>query len=230
MKVYKINYKVYLMRNIGLIDMLSEIGAVIDKALITSKEYQNFHNNNAYKYYCFSGFKPIEKGNVYKKNNIYTITIRTIDYQLAQYLKNTLPIVYTEGIKGLVAEISDIPYNRPFEKIYSLTPLIVSANGYWKDNLQLAQYEKALKENLIKKYNSITNSKIDENFELYTQIEFLNSNPIPTHYKNITFLGDSIEIMIAGNTAAQNLAYMALGTGLLEKNARGYGYVDYRLY
>ena len=46
-------------------------------------------------------------------------------------------------------------------------------------------------------------------------------------YKNIHLLGDKISIEIAQNERAQKLAYLALGTGVLENNSRGFGFMNY---
>ena len=62
-------------------------------------------------------------------------------------------------------------------ELYALTPVIMKSDeGYWKNKISLDEYERLLKENLIKKYNEFTNQKLDENFELYTHIKFINKN------------------------------------------------------
>ena len=69
---------------------------------------------------------------------------------------------------------------------------------------------------------------MEEEFSLFTGVEFLNKCPVATEYKGIKLLGDKLRLHIADNTSAQSLAYMALGTGILEMNARGFGFVNYR--
>ena len=59
-------------------------------------------------------------------------------------------------------------------------------------------------------------------------LEFLNEGPIVMEYKNVKLLGDKVRLQIADNDSAQKLAYMSLGTGLLEMNSRGAGFVNYR--
>ncbi|MDM8128617.1 CRISPR-associated endoribonuclease Cas6, partial [Paraclostridium benzoelyticum] len=103
-----------------------------------------------------------------------------------------------------------------------------SDNGYWKGNLSLRDFEKRLIETLIKKYNRINNTKIDEDFEFYTTLEFKNRKPCTMNIKNIKLLGDKISLNISDNEIAQELAYMSLGVGLLECNSRGAGFMNYR--
>lgn len=66
------------------------------------------------------------------------------------------------------------------ESIYSITPVIAKfEDGYWKGSNTVEDLEKRIRENLIKKYNEFTNSKIDENFELFNMIKFINKNLFP---------------------------------------------------
>lgn len=228
MKVFEIKLKVYLLQDIMFENIQSEISSFIDGALGKNAELKKFHERNEFKNYCFDGLYPIEKNKVYSSDNIYTITLRTINKDLADFFVNKLVNEYNKTIKGLTCEIRIIP-KKIIEKIYSITPVIMKdKNGYWKGNLSLQEYEKRIIENLIKKYNYFMNSKINENFQLYDSISFKNKRPIPSNYKNVTLLGDKISLNISQEALAQEIAYMSLGTGVLEMNARGYGFVNYR--
>ena len=65
-------------------------------------------------------------------------------------------------------------------------------------------------------------------FQLYERIELNNEYPIPLKYKNIKILGDKITIYIGSDERAQELAYFAIGVGLLEMNPRMCGFVGYK--
>ena len=228
MTVYEVKLKVFLLENIQLEDIHSRITKFIDGAMSKDKELLEIHNRNNFKNYCFDSMYPMEVDKVYKKGNIYTLTIRTINAKLAEFFLKTLVNEYNETMKGLTIEIRILP-KKHIAKIYSLTPVIIKNDfGYWKGNLSLEEFERRIKENLIKKYNSINETKIDEDMELYTGIELKNKKPIGTNYKNIKLLGDKISINISDESIAQELAYMSLGTGLGEMNSRGYGFCNYR--
>ncbi|WP_252250777.1 CRISPR-associated endoribonuclease Cas6 [Clostridium sp. ZBS13] len=228
MNVFQIKLKVFLLEDIILENLQSNLSAFIDKGLSKDSELLKFHQSNNFKYYCFDSLYPIEKDKVYKKNNIYTLTIRTIDKELAKFFTNILVNEFNNCIKALTSEIRIIP-KKHIDKIYSITPAIMkNDNGYWKSKMTLDDFERRLKENLIKKYNTIINTKINEDFDLYITIEFKNNKPIATSYKEIKLLGDKISLNIAENEMAQNLAYMSIGTGILENNGRGFGFVNYR--
>ena len=115
------------------------------------------------------------------------------------------------------------------EFVYTLTPLIVKdERGYWRSVMSEEEFARRIRINLANKWNSFNNDNIDENFQLYTTMEFLNKVPISIEYKNVKLLGDKIRLSVADNEIAQKMAYMSLGTGLGEMNSRGAGFVNYR--
>ncbi|MBV7273827.1 CRISPR-associated endoribonuclease Cas6 [Clostridiaceae bacterium UIB06] len=228
MKVYEISILVFLLEEIDSNDTFTKISAFIDSGMAKVPELLKLHNQNIYKNYCFNSFYPIEEDKKYKQGKTYTIQLRTLDKNLADFFYTDLVNHFNNSIKALTAKIKVIP-KKHIEKIYSITPIILkNEGGYWKGNISLTDFERRLKENLIKKYNLLTDTKINENFQLYTSIEFRNHKPVAINYKGRKILGDKISINISDEKISQELAYMCLGTGILEMNARGAGYVNYK--
>ena len=228
MKINQIRVKIYLLKNIKYNDIQTEISRYIDETMSKNESFLNLHQRNEFKNYCFDSFYPIEEDKVYKEGRMYTFTIRTTNDNLATFLTKEMANNFNDSIKGITTEAKIIP-KKFIEKIYTLTPIIIKTDsGYWKGNLSLDDFERRIKENLIKKYNEINNTKIEEDFELYDSIEFKNKKPVSINYKNIKLLGDKIAINISSEPLAQELAYLSLGTGLGEMNSRGLGYVNYR--
>lgn len=228
MQVYQIRIKLYMLTDVALNRIQTNLTAFIDKGFLENEELLQMHEENKFKNYCYDLPYPIEKDKIYKKGKIYTVTIRTIDPGLAKYFQEVCVNSYTDEVKGLTSEIRIIP-KKVIDSIYTLTPVILKDDkGYWRKHMQLAEFENQLKVNLIKKWNRFTGEKLSEDFSLYTLLEFLNETPVPMEYKSIKLLGDKIRLQIADNETAQKLAYMALGTGLLSMNSRGAGYVNYR--
>ena len=217
-----------MLTDVALNRIQTNLTAFIDKGFLENEELLQMHEENKFKNYCYDLPYPIEKDKIYKKGKIYTVTIRTIDPRLAKYFQEVCVNSYTDEVKGLTSEIRIIP-KKVIDSIYTLTPVILKDDkGYWRKHMQLAEFENQLKVNLIKKWNAFTGEKLSEDFNLYTLLEFLNETPVPMEYKSIKLLGDKIRLQIADNETAQKLAYMALGTGLLNMNSRGAGYVNYR--
>ena len=228
MQVFQVRIKLFLLQDLEVDYIQDKLNGYIDKAFSKDEELRIFHEENKFKCYCFDSLYPVEKDKIYKKNNIYTLTLRTVHKKLADFFCEKLVNEYDNNFKGLTSEVRIIP-KKYLDKIYSVTPIILKNDeGYWKYKLTMDQFEKRLKENLIKKYNFIMNTKIDEDFELYNSIEFNNKKPIAVPYKNVKLLGDKITLKAADNSIAQELLYMSLGTGLLEMNSRGQGFVNYR--
>lgn len=228
-KVYTVKIRLYILKDIPLEDIFGAVTAFLDNGLTDSPHFAEFHNDNKYKNYCFDNPYPLEEDKIYKKGRIYTLSIRTLDAALAEYFSNYVVNTYTDKLKGLTSQVGILP-SKLVDMLYTLTPAILKckSSGYWRDEMSIEQYEERLKVNLIKKWNAFHGEKIDEDFELFTGVEFLNKCPIATKYKGIKLLGDKLRIRIADNEIAQGMAYMALGAGVLEMNSRGFGYVNYR--
>lgn len=226
--VMQIRIRIYLLNDIPASKMLAETAAFLDKQLVQDKEFAELHSMNQFKNYCYDSLYPVEPDKIYHKDKIYTLTIRTIDRALACFFEKRAVNGYTETMKALTAEVRLIP-RKQIDLIWSLTPVILKCeNGYWRDSLSIEQYEERLKINLLKKWKQFYGEKLEEDFELFIGIEFLNKMPIAVEYKGIRLLGDKPRLHIAENETAQELAQMAVGGGLGEMNARGMGFCSYR--
>lgn len=228
MKIFESQIKVYCLDDINKKDVYTQLSKLIDSCLMSSPVTSKIHQEQKYKFYNFGALQPFEKDGTYKKGNIYSFVLRTADESLAKYFRETLESQYTKVLKVLTVNTKQIK-PIPLDKIYTLTPLIMKFDtGYWRGNYSVDVFEKRLKDNLIKKFNEYSQAKIDEDFELFSYISFDNIKPIGFSYKDITLLGDKITLGIATNEVAQQLAYLAIGSGLGEMNARGAGFVGYK--
>lgn len=226
--VKELKVKVYLLENIRLEDTMASLASIIDRCLSKSEKYLEFHEKREFKYYTFNLLYPLETDKVYKEGNIYTFIVRTVDSELEEFLVKNLVNYFDKKFKVLTISSQNV-LKKQISDIYSITPVIIKSDeGYWKNNISLDDYEKRLKLNLIKKYNSFTQNSIDEDFEFFNHIRFNNQKPISTKYKNVSVLGDKLNINIADNSLAQELIYFALGTGLGEMNGRGFGFINFK--
>lgn len=232
MKVYQIRIKLYLLKDIIAQDVQIMLTRFIDKSLFAKENLGKLHNTNTYKNYCYDLLSPLEKDKIYKKGKIYTLTIRTIDEDMAEFFYEVCPNINTREFKGLTAEKRVLP-RKIIEFIYTLTPMIIKAeNGYWKNCMSQEEFEQRFIINLTKKINNFKgdiNDKDEINMEkFYSTIEFLNKTPVPMKYKNIKLLGDKVRLAILDDEKSQEMAYLSLGVGLGEMNSRGAGFVNYR--
>ena len=123
MKVYEIRIRVYILENIPYQKMLSQEAHFIDSALARDKNWLEYHKERQYKNYSFGGLYPVEKDGLYKRDKIYTITMRTMDAELAKYLTRVLRNHYTRAMKGLTMETRIIP-KKIISELYTLTPVL----------------------------------------------------------------------------------------------------------
>ena len=229
MKVYQIRIKLYLLKDIDLDDCQTELTRFIDSIFGISKELLAFHKANRFKFYTYDMLYPCAINRQYQKDRIYTCTIRTTEPTLAKLFSEKLVNQYNDYFKALTSEIK-ILSPAFIEKLYSITPCVIKTEqGYWRESMNLSQYQERIKVNLIKKYNQMNQVKLDENFDLFTGIKLLNRKPYALKYKDITLLGDKLELTICKNPTAQTLARMALGTSIGELGSRGCGFVNYKM-
>lgn len=225
--VYQIRMKLFSLKTIPYDEVQSSLAAFIDQGLVKNN-LKEVHYQNRYKWYIFDGLYPVEVSRIYERENIYTFTIRTIDKELALFFSNVLTQFSNNTFKALTSEIKIIA-KKHITKIFSITPCVLKDQaGYWKDHMTLEEFENRIKVNLIKKKNEFDETKMDEDFQLFTAIVLKNKVPIGIKYKDIKLLGDKIEATISDHPLAQELAYMALGCGILENNGRGYGFMNFR--
>ena len=226
-KVLQVRLKVYFLENVPAENIQAETAAFLDKGLVQDTEYARLHEERNYKQYCYDSPYPVERDKVYRQGKIYTITIRSLDANLAKYFAEQVVNVYTKSMKGLMAEVKVIP-QKHVDMLYMLTPVIVRCeNKYWRDSLSIVQFEERLKINLLKKWKQFSGEKMQEDFEMFTGIEFLNKCPVAVGYKGVRLLGDKLRLYIAENEEAQKLAQVAIGAGAGEMNGRGFGYCNY---
>ena len=228
MKVYEMYVKVYCVSNLSKNNILEQISKLIDTCLVENEIWKDYHLKLGYKYYSYSGLKPLEKDGQYKQGNIYTFVLRTCEEGLKEHFRIHLHKQYTSYFKVLTVEHKEIR-EQFIEKIYALTPMILKFDtGYWRGHYSEEIFEKRLRENMIKKYNLLNAIKIDEDFELFNYIRFDNQKPVAFHYKDIILLGDKVTLGIATNQIAQSLAYLSIASGIGEMNSRGAGFIGYK--
>ncbi|MGO5038448.1 CRISPR-associated endoribonuclease Cas6 [Roseburia faecis] len=228
--IYEISLKIYTLVDIPTEQLLGKEAAFIDSALGLDDQWIKYHEDNKYKLYSYDMLYPIEKDGGYLKDHIYTFRIRTVNVDLAKYFSQVLPNHYTRELKGLVAENRILP-KKTISEIYTLTSVVMKfEDGYWRGKYPIEVFEQRLFSNAVKKYKQYTGEEVNEDFQWYTQITFLNKKPVPLSYdsKKIKLLGDKINLKIADNKQAQELTYFMLGAGLGELNSRGAGTCNYR--
>ena len=97
--------------------------------------------------------------------------------------------------------------------------------------MSLQQFEERLKVNLIKKWNAFPgNDKMEEDFQLYDLLEFINQKPVPFIISRYACWGIRYACIFPITRELRNWAYFSLFAGVGECNSRGAGFVNYQWY
>lgn len=227
-KVYEVTIKVFLKKDIELINLQNKLSNYMNMFLTKNEKYTDLHKSKEYKPYSFDNLYPLEKDKLYKKDNIYQFRFRTINSDLAMYVYDNIDDFTNEDIKGLTTDISIIKNNK-IKTIFTLTPVIIKNDeGYWENIMDFDDFEKRIKDNLYKKYKYFINEDLEEQ-GFYSLIK-IKSGPIKINYKDVSLLGDKLELEIKEDKLSQDLVYLALGVGIGENNASGFGFVGYQYF
>ena len=83
MQVYQIRIKLFTLKDIHADKMQEKLTVWIDTGFAGSEELLQMHEKNCFKNYCYDMPYKIERDKIYKREHIYTVTIRTIDPKLS---------------------------------------------------------------------------------------------------------------------------------------------------
>lgn len=222
MQYYNIKVAVLLKNDTQAFENYEKISKLISASMLKDQTLKQLHEENRYKNYVFCNLYPIEKDGVYKAGNIYTFQIRTIDFKLGLKIKQVLNNFQNEEFKVIVSDL-ETSTQRKINTLATLTPAIITSDkGDYLINNDMQLVKERILANAQKKYNQLYNEKIDMDF--IKSIKKINNKPIKIPYKSINILGYKFEIEVKDDPISQNLAYLILSVGLLEKNAEGFGF------
>lgn len=222
MQYYNIKVAVLLKNDTQAFENYEKISKLISASMLKDQTLKQLHEENRYKNYVFCNLYPIEKDGIYKAGNIYTFQIRTIDFKLGLKIKQVLNNFQNEEFKVIVSDL-ETSTQRKINTLATLTPAIITSDkGDYLINNDMQLVKERILANAQKKCNQLYNEKIDMDF--IKSIKQTNNKPIKIPYKNINILGYKFEIEVKDDPISQNLAYLILSVGLLEKNAEGFGF------
>ena len=229
MLVFELPLKICILSPLPFLQAAEKIGRFIESALWEVGLYPpDDEASYAGWPYTFDLPFPIESGLIYQPGKIYTVRIRTIRQELAEFFVRRLPVHQSEEMQGLSGELKIIP-RFALEKVYTLTPVVMKMKcGYWRNRMKVPEYEERLKRNLIRKYRLFGERTLSADFPLSCDLSFTNRKPVRVPYQDKALLGDKLSLTASQNESAQELLYMALGTGMGENNTGGCGFLSYR--
>lgn len=238
MQVFEGTLKLYLLKDVFNKNYQEKISAIIDKCLLGDETKKDFHEKRALKGYVFNGFfdkNAKSKDFKYPAGSVYSVRIRSLNKELMDYFKNNLSKVRTLEMQALTFDYRALP-DTIVKTIYSITPAICKfEDGYWQKSHTLDDVMKRVEQNARKKLELFGESVPDDS-DFIISVKKLNSYPIVREFnrkgspndgnRKINLLCDKFEFEISPTENSQKLAKAIIGAGLLEMNARGFGYVN----
>lgn len=219
MKYYEVMAITYLQEDIHFKESSYRISKYISKAMALDEISLDRHLEKGFKHYVFSGLFPIEKEKVYKAGRIYIFRLNTLDYEFADLMNKNLSKAEDNYIKVVATQkkICNVSY---INQIYTATPAVVTLEDkYWTIGDDIDLLEERMQSNLEKKYKDFYKKNINPIQKFASSMEIMNNKPIYYKYKNISILGNKFRIHINSDEISQELALIAVASGLLEKNS-----------
>ena len=222
MNYYNLKITTLLKQDLNNSETYGKISDLISYAMLKDKTLKDLHEKNTYKNYVFCNLYPVQKNGIYKQNNIYFFDLRGIEFEKIIKLKQVIQDLENDYFK--VIQVNFQTYTKSnIKRLITLTPAIITTSkGDYdiRENMELVKNR--MLANIQKKYKNIYNTPVDVDF--IKSIKKINNKPIKIPYKNINMLGNKFEIEIKEDPMSQNLAYLALSIGILEKNSQGFGF------
>lgn len=226
MTLKELTVTIQLIKDIKYSELVDRLSYAMNMYFLATPELRAFHKENKVKKYSYSGLYPVSLSKVYLKGEMYSFKIRFIDNKIADEFKNSLinnqnPIFIVLGIDEQIKEKRGL-----IRGLYTVTPSIITVanNKQWVANEEELEFAKErILKNTIRKFNELTGLTMGV-YDFIDKIEIQNKKPIGFKYKETTLLGNKFKIAIKEDEFSQQLAFLILGTGLLEKNALSFGF------
>jgi len=233
MKYYEIKITLLLKIDVKFIDVQEFLSSNINRTMLDDDYLKTIHANKMFKPYCIGSLYPFDlEHKVYKANQIYVLTLRSIDEQFIKKLSIVLKKSHKLDFKVIAIESLMKKY-RYIESAFTLTPTVISVEDektkrikHWtKEDSSLEFVKKQIKNNLEKKYLQFFNEKIVAPDDFINFISIQNKKPMMYNYKNIKIFSNKFKIIFASDELSQKLAFLGFGVGILEKNSLGFGFL-----
>ncbi|MCZ7406082.1 MAG: CRISPR-associated endoribonuclease Cas6 [Candidatus Methanoperedens sp.] len=215
--------------------------------LLKATPYENIHDKNGYKHFCFSGIMPPFD---MKAGDKRTLIISSPDAGLVATFGAALEKVKTANIGDFSFHVNKITLKPSIVgrsvKLAVRTPIVCKIPRwnyenygiesehefvYWRKNLPFNAFLRQLEENLIKKYRDHKGMEIEEERYLPLFQQFFFKKQVVNHVviegKEVMVFGSLWEFIFSHlSREQQELLEFGVDSGLGEKNSFGFGFVD----
>lgn len=231
MKLKELTILVKLKKEIKYQDVPEVLSKVINSCFLGNKKFEEFHKSNKYKNYCYSGIFPVDRVGIFFAHEIYSFKFRTLNFEVAEVVANGLISKANDFFVVLNVDQAIKTQLGSIESLYTVTPtVIVENNKNWipePKNINSDDNKQFIKGRIIKnttnKFKNFMGLNISE-YDFVEDIRILNNIPIVFNYKGGKILSNKLQVYIKQDNFSQELAFMLLATGILEKNSLSFGF------
>ncbi len=240
MKFFELRCKIYLKKDVYFLDSFDILSKFISFSLCQIKDYENLHNENKFKNYCFSTIRPIQEDRVYKTGETYKFTLRALD---EKFIKD-LALKLRENINNPYLQVKEVELKtiKQFfiKELYNISPCIISVEKddgktrFWtvQEDGDILKLVKQLQDNLEKKYKAFYGEELKSKQNFIQLLEIKNQKPQSIFFKKdgrqIRLFGNKFQIVVNEDEISQRLAFLGLSCGLGEKQSYGGGYLGWK--
>lgn len=222
MNCFNLKITLLLKQDLRNVETYEKISNLISYAMLKDKNLKEIHETNTFKNYVFCSLYPVQKDGIYKQNNIYSFDLRGLEFTKIMKLKQVMTGLENDYFKIIQINLKTHEQIK-INKLVTLTPAIITTpKGDYDIKEDMDLVKNRILANTQKKYKNIYDTTVDIDF--IKSIKKTNRQPIKIPYKNINMLGNKFEIEVKEDPMSQNLAYLAMSVGILEKNSIGFGF------
>lgn len=221
---YRLSVK--LKEDIPYKNLPEKLTNAINQYFLLNEKLKKFHKANAYKFYTFDYLTPFEEDLIYRKNKIYNLRIRLINNEIKESFSAALVMIKNSiftivGIDPIIVKKTD----KKIKYLKTLTPAIIEKD--YKNlsvvDMDLNLVKKRAISNVNKKYKVL--NKLNKFYHDFIEdVELISEKSIVFDYKNGFLIGNKYRFKIKEDSLSQDLAFLSLGAGILERNALSFGF------
>lgn len=213
---------------------------------LRNSEFYDLHNQERYKYFCFSNIFPFKKNSDLEAGGIYNLIISSPNEKMLEFLYQNIgdKIIFPKHRALNIRQVNlikNISLTRQ-SLIKSATPIVVSLTEslaklyninyqvkkgrplYWQKAMPLNAFVDGLTKNLVRKYNQYYGTNWPEDIPLFSGFKFLREALVG--YKRGKILGSMWEFIPLEDETAIKILTFCLDAGFGEKNSAGFGFVN----
>lgn len=226
MRYIEIYLDIRLKENVYYKKLAERLSIGINKYFLINDDLKRMHKENDFKLYSYGNLLPIENDKLYKKGKVYSLTLRFIKLDLLNDFYNSL-VVIENDVFSVVSRRFDIidKSQSNIKYLECITPAVITVNNKNLDikNMDLELVKKRINTNSNKKYAKYCYGN-NINHDFIEDIGVLNEKSIVFSYKTGIIIGNKYRVKIKEDEMSQNIAFITLATGMLEKNSLSFGF------